>query len=90
MIHSTTRLILPVAVAMAGALATATPAGAAPSCVAQSVAIEHDVAGAAWGHDVVAFIATDPEVLEELGFQNFGDLASYGARQDRLDCPADL
>ncbi|GHH78032.1 hypothetical protein [Promicromonospora soli] len=91
LIRSTTRLVLlSGAVALVGVLATAAPAVAAPSCVAQSIASEHDSAGTAWGHDVVAFLATSPEVLEEYGFHRFGDLASYGAQQDHGDCPAGL
>jgi hypothetical protein len=29
-------------------------------------------------------------VLSEFGFDSFGDLASYAARQDHPNCPADL
>jgi hypothetical protein len=29
-------------------------------------------------------------VLSEFGFDSFGDLASYAARQDHANCPADL
>jgi hypothetical protein len=36
---------------------------------------------------VIAFLATHPDVLEEAGFSRFGDLASFGAAQDRASCP---
>lgn len=65
-------------------------AAAAPSCVAQSVRAEHELYATAWGHDVIAFLASHPEVLAEFGFDSFGDLASYAARQDHANCPADL
>jgi hypothetical protein len=71
-------------------LITPTPAVAASSCVAQSVQAEHQLYGTAWGHDVIAFLATHPEVLAEFGFGSFGDLASYAAPQDRANCPPDL
>ena len=65
-------------------------ATAAPSCVAQSVQAEHQLYGTAWGHDVVAYLASQPEMLSEFGFDNFGDLASYAAHQAPQNCPADL
>ena len=74
----------------AGALAVAAPAHAAPSCVAQSAQSEHDLSGTAWGHDVVAFLASHPEVLQEFGFHSFGELARFAASQDPETCPPDL
>lgn len=88
-----TRLLLRglvVAAVAAGALAVATPAHAAPSCVAQSVQSEHDLYGTAWGHDVVAYLASHPEVLQEFGFRSFGELARFAASQDPDACPPDL
>ena len=81
---------LVVAAVAAGALAVATPAHAAPSCVAQSIQSEHDLYGTAWGHDVVAFLASHPEVLQEFGFRSFGELARFAASQDPTACPPDL
>jgi len=82
------------ALAMTAALTSAvlmTPtAAAASSCVAQSVQAEHELYATAWGHDLIAYLASHPELLAESGFDNFGDLASYAARQDHADCPADL
>ena len=74
----------------AGAIAVATPAHAAPSCIAQSVQSEHDFYGTAWGHDLVAFLASHPEVLQEFGFRSFGELARFAASQDPDACPPDL
>ena len=79
-----------VATVAAGALAVAAPAHAAPSCVAQSVQSEHELYGTAWGHDVVAFLASHPEVLQEFGFRSFGELARFAASQDPDACPPDL
>jgi hypothetical protein len=81
---------LVVAAVAAGALAVAAPAHAAPSCVAQSTQSEHDLYGTAWGHDVVAFLASHPEVLQEFGFRSFGELARFAASQDPDACPPDL
>jgi hypothetical protein len=81
---------LVVAAVAASALAAATPASAAPSCVAQSTESEHELYGTAWGHDLVAFIASHPEVLQELGFGSFGELARFATSQDREACPPDL
>jgi hypothetical protein len=82
------------AVTMAAGLTAAvllTPvASAAPSCVAQSVQSEHQLYATAWGHDLVAYLATHPDELAAFGFDNFGDLASYAARQSHTNCPADL
>ena len=82
------------AVSMAAVLTTAvviTPAAAAaPSCVAQSVQTEHEIYSTAWGHDLIAHLATHPEELATFGFGTFGDLASYAARQSHTNCPADL
>ena len=79
-----------VAAVAAGALTVATPAHAAPSCIAQSVQSEHDLYGTAWGHDVVAFLASHPDVLQEFGFRSFGELARFAANQDPVACPPDL
>ena len=81
---------LVVAAVAAGALAVAAPAHAAPSCVAQSIQSEHDLYETAWGHDVVAFLASHPEVLQEFGFRSFGELARFAASQDPDACPPDL
>ena len=92
MSRSMFRLVLPAAVVVAvvGTLAAAPSAAAAPSCVAQTIQSEHEVYGTPWGHDVVAFLATHPEALQEFGFQSFGDLASYAAGQDPTACPPGL
>lgn len=97
MTRSTVRLVLSMTAAVAGLLVTAVapaaavpPAAAAPSCVAQTIAVEHEIYGTAWGHDVIAFFATHPEVLAEFGFRSLGDLVSYAAHQDRAACPADI
>lgn len=81
---------LVVAAVTACALTAATPAYAAPSCIAQSVQSEHELYGTAWGHDLVAFLASNPEVLEEFGFDSFGELARFAASQDPEACPPDL
>lgn len=89
-----TRLLRAFALSLTAALAPLAllmpPASAASSCVAQSVQAEHELYSTAWGHDVIALLATHPEVLAEFGFGNFGDLASYAARQDHANCPAGL
>jgi len=82
------RLVLP-AVAVAAVLVPA-PADAAPSCVAQSARSEHAMFGSGWGHDVIAALASDRDLLGTFGFDSFGKLASFGAHQDKKDCPADL
>jgi hypothetical protein len=79
-----------VAAVVAGVLAAAPTATAAPSCVAQSIQSEHDLSGTAWGHDTIAFLAIHPEVLEEFGFGSFGELARFAASQDPAACPPDL
>jgi hypothetical protein len=71
-------------------LITPTAAAASSSCVAQSVQAEHELYATTWGHDLIAFLATHPQVLAEFGFDNFGDLSSYAAHQDHASCPADL
>jgi hypothetical protein len=76
--------------ALVPALLITSPATATPSCVAQSVHDEHELTGTAWGHDVVALLASHPELLAGFGFDSFGDLASYSARQSHANCPADL
>ena len=81
---------LAAAAVVAGALAAAPTANAAPSCVAQSIQSEHELDGTAWGHDTVAFLASHPEVLEEFGFGSFGELARFAASQDPAVCPPDL
>ena len=81
---------LAVATVVAGVLASAPTAYAAPSCIAQSVQSEHDLYGTAWGHDTVAFLATHPDVLEEFGLGSFGELARFAASQDPVACPPDL
>lgn len=81
---------LVVAAVATGVLAAAPPAYAAPSCVAQSIQSEHELSGTAWGNDIVAFLASHPEVLEEFGFHSFGELARFAASQDPEACPPDL
>jgi hypothetical protein len=71
-------------------LVAAPPASAQPSCVAQSIVVEHAEFGTAWGHDLVAFLATHPQFLQQFGFANYGDLARFSAAQDRTSCPPDL
>jgi hypothetical protein len=84
------RLVLPV-VAVAGLLvAVPAPAHATPSCVAQSVQSEHAALGPAWGHDLIAALASDRDLLRTFGFDSFGKLASFGAAQDPENCPPDL
>jgi len=78
------------ALGMAAALAPITSAAAAPGCVAQSVQTEQELYASAWGHDLVAYLATHREVLATVGFDNFGDLASYAAAQSHTNCPAEL
>ena len=93
MSRSMLRLVLSgaaAAVVVGGALVAAPAAEAAPSCVAQSIQSEHEVYGTPWGHDLIAFLAGHPEVLQEFGFQSLGDLASYSAAQDPTACPPDL
>ena len=89
-----TALVRALALSFTGALTSillvAPSAAATPSCVAQSVQAEHESYGTAWGHGVIAFLASHPDVLEEFGFKSFGDLASYAALQDRRNCPPDL
>ena len=81
---------LVVAATAAGALTVAAPAHATPSCVAQSAQSEHELYGTAWGHDVVAFLASHPELLQEYGFRSFGELARFATSQDPEACPPDL
>ena len=73
--------------ALTSVLLVTPSATATPSCVAQSVQAEHEIYGTAWGHDVVAILASRPEALQDLGFESFGDLASYAALQDG-HCPS--
>ena len=85
------RLVLPaVAVAAAALVAVPAPASAAPSCVSQSVRSEHAVYGPAWGHDVIAMLASNRDLLRTFGFDSFGKLASFGAHHDTQNCPPDL
>ena len=76
-----------VALAVAGAMSLSSPAEAVPSCVAQSIAAEHSVYGPAWGHALIAFLATHPQVLREFGFANLGAFVSYTGHQDPTACP---
>jgi hypothetical protein len=77
------------AVLAVGSLAPS-PAQATPSCVAQSIRTEHATYGTAWGHDLIAFLATHPELLQEFGFSSFGDLVRFAAAQPPESCPPDL
>jgi hypothetical protein len=83
-------LALSVTAVLTSAVLMTPTAAAASSCVAQSVHTEHELYATAWGHDVIAYLASHPELLAEFGFDSFGDLASYAARQDHANCPADL
>jgi hypothetical protein len=77
-------------VALVSSPAAAAPlAGARSGCVAQQVQLEHEVFGAAWGHDVVAHFASDREGLGELGLRNFGEFAALFATADRENCPVE-
>jgi len=84
------RAAISVAAVLTPLVVAAPPASAAPNCIAQSVEAEHELYGTAWGQDVIAFLASHPEVLQEFGFLNFGELAKYAASQDPNACPADL
>jgi hypothetical protein len=83
-------LALSMTAALTSAVLMTPTAAAASSCVAQSVQTEHELYATAWGHDLIAHLASHPELLAEFGFVSFGDLASYAARQDHANCPADL
>lgn len=85
-----TSLAVAVLLGLAMGVLSSQPASAAPSCIAESVAAEHEALGTAWGTDLIAYLATHPEVLNESGFLSFGDLASYGASQPHDACPEDL
>jgi hypothetical protein len=65
-------------------------ANATPSCVAQSIVTEHAAYGAAWGRDLIAFLATHPGFLQEFGFTSLGALLAYTAAQPPDACPPDL
>jgi len=88
--NTANRAALSLAAALTGLVVAASPADATPSCVAQSVEAEHELYGTSWGPDVIAFLASHPEVLQEFGFRHFGDLARFAAAQDPANCPADL
>lgn len=75
------------ALAVAAVVLTASPAAAEPSCVARSVQTEHEVYGTAWGHEVIAYWATNRAALQEYGFDNWGEYVSYVADQESA-CPA--
>ena len=51
---------------------------------------EHAVYGPAWGHDVIAMLASNRDLLRTFGFDSFGKLASFGAHHDTQNCPPDL
>lgn len=88
--HTAARLSLGLAVVLAPVVVTAAPAVAEPNCVAQTVAAEHAVFGSSWGHDLIAFFATNPEALQQFGFRNLGELIRFAAAQDPNNCPPDL
>lgn len=90
MTSRTIALALSLTAGLTSAVLMTPTAAAASSCLAQSVQTEHQVYGTAWGHDLIAYLASHPEVLAQFGFANFGDLGSYAARQDHANCPADL
>ena len=52
--------------ALTSAVLITPTAAAAPSCVAQSVQTEHQLYATAWGHDLIAYLATHPEVLADV------------------------
>jgi hypothetical protein len=79
-----------VAAALTPLVVAAPPAAATPSCVAQSTQAEHELYGTLWGRELVAFLASHPEVLQEFGFRHFGDLARFAAAQDPAACPDDV
>lgn len=83
-------LAFTMAAALTSAVLITPAAAAAPSCIAQSVQTEHQLYATAWGHDLIAYLATHPEEVAAVGFDNFGDLASYAAGQSHTNCPADL
>ena len=88
--HAAARVCLGLACVLAPVVVAAAPAVAEPSCVAQSVATEHAVYGSAWGHELIAFLAAHPEVLQQFGFRNLGELTRFAAAQDPNSCPPDL
>ena len=91
MSRSTRRLTLAVSAALGvTVLVGVSPAAGTSSCVAQSTLAEHQVYGAAWGHELPGYLASHRDVLQEFGFSSFGALASYAAAQDPNNCPLDL
>ena len=52
-------------------------------------ATEHVVYGSAWGHDLIAFLTTRPEALQQMGLRNFGELTRFAAAQDPNNCTPD-
>ena len=88
--RSLLRLVLPTTAVFAGAFLALPSAAAAPSCIAQSIPAEHAAYGTAWGHDLIAYLATHPEELQAFGFRSFGAFAAYAASLDHEACPADL
>jgi hypothetical protein len=88
---STRRLTLAASAALVVTmLSGASPAAATSSCVAQSTLAEHQVYGAAWGHELPGYLASHRDVLLLFGFSSFGALASYAAIQDPNNCPPEL
>ena len=88
--HTVARISLGLAAVLTPVVVTAAPAVAEPSCVAKSVAAEHVLHGSSWGHDLIAFLATHPEVLKQFGFRNLGELTKFAAAQNPNNCPPDL
>ena len=88
--HTAARISRGLAAVLAPVVVTAAPAAAEPSCVAQSVASERAVYGSSWGHELIAFIATHPEALQQFGFRNLGELTKFAAAQDPNNCPPEL
>ena len=58
--------------------------------MAQSIRIEHATYGTAWGRDLIAFLATHPDMLQEFGFTSLGDLVKFSAARPPEACPPDL
>jgi hypothetical protein len=85
-----TRIGLGIAAGLTALVVAAPPVAAQPSCVAQSIQAEHELYGSSWGRQLIAFLASHPEVLQEFGFSNFGELAKYATSQDPAACPVDL
>lgn len=54
------------------------------------VATEHAVYGSAWGHDLIAVLGTRPEVQQQMGLRNLGELTRFAAAKTPTNCPPDV